>query len=128
MARWQFGRRGYGHTESIVDAKSEILFWIEPLLTTPLTWQTVGSANGIRVMTQLRDGDKRSIGYLNLVTAIAAIRGRAFHSADYHSAAAWLGMPDAIASVLVRAGDNNLPASHPHFVPLARLVARLTVA
>ena len=104
----------------------DILSWLEPLVTTPLAWCEVGSAGGIRALTSLRDKDDSPIEYLNLVTAIAAQRGMALHSGEYHTAADKLRMPLDIASALVRAGDNNLPATHEHFLVLARLVSFLT--
>ena len=104
----------------------DILFWLEPLVTTPLVWREVGSAGGIRANTALRDADDKPIEYLNLVTAIAASHGHAMHSGEYHTAATAVGMPPDITSVLVRAGDNNLPESHEQFPVLARLVSFLT--
>ena len=99
-----------------------ILHWFQPLMSHPLVWQPAGSAGGIRAITSLVDDEGKSIEYLNLVTACAALKGFAFHSGDYHSAAEAIGMPDALASAMIRADDNNLPESHEYFVPLARLV------
>ena len=106
--------------------EQQLLLWIEPLLTQSLRWEVVGTAEGIRKKTNLRDKEDKSVEYLNLVTALAANYGKAFHSGDYHSAAAWLGMPEDMASVLIRAGDNNLPAGHEHSATMTRLVNYLT--
>ncbi len=101
----------------------DILPWLEPLVTAPFVWREIGSAGGIRAITHLRDPkDQHEIVYLNLVTAIAATFGLAFHSGRYHAAAEAIGMPQELASALIRAGDNNLPVQHEMFVPLTRLV------
>ena len=104
----------------------DILPWIEPLLTAKFMWREAGSAGGIRAVTQLRDNDGRPVEYLNMVTAIAAIRGLAYSSGKYAVAANRIGMPADIANAIVRAGDNNLPESHPNFVTLAAVVDFLT--
>ena len=99
----------------------DVLVWIEPLVTAPYEWRETGSSGGIRANTLLRRDD-RPVEYLNLVTALAAIRGGIFHSGEYHEAAEKLDMPQALANAMIRAGDNNLPESHEFFMPLARLV------
>ena len=104
----------------------DMLPWFEALTTAPFIWHELGSAGGIRARVQLRDSEGSIIEYLNLVTACAAMRGRAFHSGDYKDAAMSLNMPYIVANALIRAGDNNLPESHKFFVPLAKLVEFLT--
>ena len=104
----------------------DILSWCEPLMRAPFVWREVGSAGSIRAITQLRDANDRPVEYLNLVTAIAAVRGKVFNSGDYNSAATFMHMPDAVASALIRAGDNNLPKEHEYYVALTGLVDYLT--
>ena len=100
----------------------DILPWLEPLLKAPFVWQEVGSAGGIRAKTSLRDSTGTIVGYFNLVTAIAAVCGKVFCSADYHDAALYIAMPQGIAGAVIRAGDNNLPQSNKYFVPLSTVV------
>ena len=100
----------------------DILPWLEPLVHSALVWQEVGSAGGVRAISALIGHDDHVIEYLNLVTACAAAYGKAFHSGEYHMAAATIGMPSTIASALIRAGDNNLPESNEYFGVLAKLI------
>ena len=101
---------------------ADVLLWLQPLLTAPYVWRETGSAGGIRATTLLRDKEGRPIQYLNLVTALAAARGLAFHSAEYKSAAIAIRMPLDLASAMSRADDNNLPKSHEYSKILTALV------